>query len=221
MIRTRTQVGIVGAGPAGLLLAQLLRRRGIESVILEQRDRTYVECRIRAGVLEQGTVDLLHEAGAGDRLRLEGQVHNGIEISLDGNRTRIDLKRLSGGKSVTVYGQTEIVKDLIKARLAEGGKIVFEALDAQPHDLDTDTPYVTYRYAGEEHELLCDFIAGCDGFHGICRNSIPKHQLSTYEKIYPYAWLGILTEAPPPNHELIYACHPRGFALYSMRPPTR
>ena len=213
------ELDALAAGPR--LLAQLLRRQGIESVILEQRDRTYVECRIRAGVLEQGTVDLLHEAGVGDRVGSEGQVHEGIEISLAGCRTRIDLKQLSNGKAVTVYGQTEIVKDLINSRIAEGGEIVFEAQEVRPHNLDTNTPSLSYHHAGKKHELVCDFIAGCDGFHGVCRNSIPERDLSTYEKVYPYAWLGILTEAPPPSHELIYACHPRGFALYSMRPPTR
>jgi p-hydroxybenzoate 3-monooxygenase len=217
----RTQVGIVGAGPAGLLLAQLLMRRGIDSVILEQRDRAYVEGRIRAGVLEQGTVDLLGEAGIGERVAAEGQIHGGIEISLDGNRTRVDLKRLTGGKSVTVYGQTEVVKDLIQERLAAGGEIVFEADNVMPVDLETDHPRILYRESGEDRELRCDFIAGCDGFHGVCRSCIPSALLKTYERVYPFAWLGILAEAPPPSDELIYASHPRGFALFSMRPPTR
>ena len=217
----RIQVGIVGAGPAGLLLAQLLMARGIDSVILEQRDRGYVEGRIRAGVLEQGTVGLLGEAGVGARVAAEGQVHGGIEISLAGNRTRIDLENLTGGKAVTVYGQTEVVKDLIQARLAAGGDIVFEATDVTPVDLDTNRPRLLYTNEGEPHELHCDFIAGCDGYHGICRSSLPDSALKLYERSYPYAWLGILAEAPPPSDELIYASHPRGFALFSMRPPTR
>ena len=221
MTTRRTQVGIVGAGPAGLLLAQLLMRRGIDSVILEQRDRGYVEGRIRAGVLEQGTVDLLGEAGVGDRVAATGQVHGGIEISLAGQRSRIDLERLSGGKAVTVYGQTEVVKDLIQARLAAGGEIAFEANDVMPVDLETDHPRLLYTKDGEACELQCDFIAGCDGYHGVCRSRIPEAVLKIYERTYPFAWLGILAEAPPPSHELIYASHPRGFALFSMRPPTR
>ena len=221
MTTPRTQVGIVGAGPAGLLLAQLLMRRGIDSVILEQRDRGYVEGRIRAGVLEQGTVDLLGEAGVGERVAAEGQVHGGIEISLAGRRARIDLARLTDGKAVTVYGQTEVVKDLILARLAAGGEIVFEAEDVMPVDLETDRPRLLFKTAGEARELRCDFIAGCDGYHGVCRSRIPDAALRIYERTYPYAWLGILAEAPPPSHELIYASHPRGFALFSMRPPTR
>jgi p-hydroxybenzoate 3-monooxygenase len=217
----RTQVGIVGAGPAGLLLAQLLMQRGIDSVILEQRDRAYVEGRIRAGVLEQGTVGLLGEAGVGARVTAEGQVHGGIEISLAGNRARIDLERLTGGKAVTVYGQTEVVKDLIQARLTAGGEIVFEAADVMPVDLDTERPRLLYTHEGETRELHCDFIAGCDGYHGVCRASLPDTALKLFERVYPYAWLGILAEAPPPSDELIYASHPEGFALFSMRPPTR
>jgi len=217
----RTQVGIVGAGPAGLLLAQLLMARGIDSVILEQRDRDYVEGRIRAGVLERGTVDLLREAGVGARVAAEGQVHGGIEISLAGRRSRIDLKRLTAGKAVTVYGQTEVVKDLIQARLAAGGEIVFEAGDVTPVDIETNRPRLLYTHQGKTCELHCDFIAGCDGYHGVCRASLPYAALTLYERTYPYAWLGILAEAPPPSEELIYASHPRGFALFSMRPPTR
>ena len=217
----RTQVGIVGAGPAGLLLAQLLARHGIESVVLEQRDRLHVESRIRAGVLETGTVDLLAEAGIGARIAAEGQAHEGIAISLAGNRSRLDLARLTGGRFVTVYGQTEIVKDLIAARLAMGGLIVFEAEAVMPHEFDSDRPRLTYRHQGIDHELLCDFIAGCDGFHGVSRRRVPAAALRVFERSYPFAWLGILAEAPPPSTELIYASHPRGFALYSMRPPTR
>jgi p-hydroxybenzoate 3-monooxygenase len=221
MTTRRTQVGIVGAGPAGLILAQLLMRRGIDSVILEQRDRAYVEGRVRAGVLERGTVDLLGEAGIGERVAAGGQVHGGIEISLAGQRARIDLERLTGGKAVTVYGQTEVVKDLIQARLSAGGEIIFEAENVMPVDLETESPRLIYEAEGETHELHCDFIAGCDGFHGICRSRIPDIALKVYERVYPYAWLGILAEAPPPGRELIYASHPRGFALFSMRPPTR
>jgi p-hydroxybenzoate 3-monooxygenase len=221
MATRRTQVGIVGAGPAGLLLAQLLMQRGIATIVLEQRDRRYVENRIRAGVLEQGTVDLLGEAGVGHRVAVEGQVHGGIEISLNGQRSRIDLARLTGGKAVTVYGQTEVIRDLINARLKAGGEIIFEAEDVTPLDLTGDQPRLSYRHNGEVCELTCDFIAGCDGFHGVCRSQIPKSVLRTYERVYPYAWLGILAEAPSPSHELIYASHPRGFALFSMRPPTR
>lgn len=221
MTTRRTQVGIVGAGPAGLLLAQLLIRRGIDSVILEQRDRAYVEGRIRAGVLEQGTVDLLGEAGLASRVASEGQIHGGIEISLAGNRTRIDLQRLSGGKVVTVYGQSEVVKGLIEARLADGGEIIFEAEDVMPVGLENNRPRLLYKKGGTAHELHCDFIVGCDGFHGVCRSRIPATVLKTYERTYPFAWLGILAEAPPPSDELIYASHPRGFALFSTRPPTR
>jgi p-hydroxybenzoate 3-monooxygenase len=221
MTTRRTQVGIVGAGPAGLLLAQLLMHRGIESVILEQRDRGYVEGRIRAGVLEQGTVDLLGEAGVGAGVAAAGQVHGGIEISLAGRRSRIDLEKLTNGKAVTVYGQTEVVKDLIRARLAAGGDIVFEAENVMPLDLEGERPRLLYEKDGEAQELQCDFIAGCDGYHGVSRSQIPDAALKIYERAYPYAWLGILAEAPPPSHELIYASHPRGFALFSMRPPTR
>ncbi len=217
----RTQVGIVGAGPAGLLLAQLLARRGVESVVLENRSRAHVEGRIRAGVLEPGTVDLLAEAGAGARAAREGQVHAGFEISHDGRRGRIDLAGLTGKPGVVVYGQTEVVKDLVAARLAEGGEIAFEAEDVSPLDIESGRPRIAYRHGGADRMLECDFVAGCDGFHGVCRSRFPDGALRTYERVYPYAWLGILAEAPPPGEELIYASHPRGFALYSMRPPGR
>ncbi len=217
----RTQVGIIGGGPAGLLLSQLLMQRGIESVVLELRDRNYVESRIRAGVLEQGTVQLLCEAGVGQNVKTLGQIHDGIEISLHGQRSRIDLKKLSGGKAVTVYGQTEITKDLITARLKSGGDIKFEVKKTVPLGITSSNPKIRFEYNGENYQLNCDFIAGCDGFHGISRTFIPKNILKTYEKIYPHVWLGILAEAPPPNHELIYTRHPNGFALFSMRPPTR
>lgn len=216
----RTQVGIVGAGPAGLLLSQLLLRHGIETVILERHNRDYVEGRIRAGVLEQGTVDLLIACGCGERMNQEGLVHNGIEISLDGRRHRIDFHALTGGKTVRIYGQTEIVKDLIESRLSANGATLFEALDVRPEDIQSDKPKLRFVHEGEEKELACDFIAGCDGYYGVCRRSFPKGTIKTYERIYPFAWLGILADAPPVSEELIYARHERGFALFSMRSHT-
>jgi p-hydroxybenzoate 3-monooxygenase len=213
---TRTQVAIIGAGPAGLLLSQLLHRAGIEAVVLERRDRAYVEGRIRAGVLEQGTVDLLREAGAAERLDREGLMHRGIEIAVEGHRRPIDFEALIG-RHVVVYGQTEVTKDLIKARLACGAPLVFEAEDAAVHDIAGDRPRVTWRKDGTDHRLACDFIAGCDGFHGVCRASLPAGALAVYEQAYPFAWLGILAEAPPAAEDLIYARHSRGFALFSMR----
>lgn len=213
----RTQVGIVGCGPAGLLLSQLLHVNGIDSVILERKDRDYVEGRIRAGVLEQGTVDLLRAAGVAERLDREGLVHGGIEIAGAGERRRIPLSDLTGGKVVTIYGQTEVTKDLIAARLAAGGEIVFEAEDVRPLDYDTDAPRLTYRKDGETVELACDFIAGCDGFHGVCRASLPGDAIRTLERVYPFGWLGVLAKAPPASDELIYAHHDNGFALFSMR----
>lgn len=218
---TRTQVGIVGGGPAGLLLSQLLHRQGIDTVILERRGRAYVEGRIRAGVLEQGTVDLLHEAGVGERLAREGLVHHGFDIAIDGARHRIDLSGPTSGKSVTVYGQTEVTKDLIAARLETGAPLVFEAEDVTPLDFDSETPRLRYTKDGVRHELVCNVIAGCDGYHGVCRPSIPTDVLRVYERVYPFGWLGILAEVPPVSDELIYANHPDGFALASMRSPTR
>ena len=216
----RTQVGIVGAGPAGLFLAHLLAREGIESGIVEARDRAYVEGRIRAGVLEQGTADLMAETGVGERMQREGLVHYGIELRFDGRGRRIDFADLTGGKGVTVYGQHEVVKDLIAARLAAGGEIVFEADDVSLQDFEGDgPPCIRFMKDGVAQELACDFIAGCDGFHGVCRPRIPDGILATYERGYPFAWLGILAQAPPSSHELIYANHARGFALYSMRSP--
>jgi p-hydroxybenzoate 3-monooxygenase len=215
----RTQVGIVGAGPAGLLLAQLLHLQGIETVVLERRSREYVEGRIRAGVLEQGTVDLLNEANVGERLRRVGLVHEGIALSFGGSRHRIDFRALTG-RAVTVYGQTEVTKDLISARLAAGGKILFEAADVSVHDFDRDRPKIRYRKDGKSHELKCDFIGGCDGFHGVCRPSVPRDALTTYERVYPFAWLGILSRTRPVSDELIYCHSERGFALFSMRSPT-
>ena len=219
MIRKRTQVGIVGAGPAGLLLGHLLHRLGVDSVILESKSRAYIEQRVRAGVLEQGSVDLLIAAGVGERLRREGLLHHGIELRFGGAGHRIELTKLSGGRSITVYGQQEVVKDLIKARLAAGGELIFEVESVTLHDIESSSPRILFRSNGEEVELCCDVIAGCDGFHGVCRPSIPADVLSVFERTYPFAWLGILVEAPPTREELIYAYHERGFALYSMRSP--
>jgi p-hydroxybenzoate 3-monooxygenase len=214
-----TQVAIVGAGPAGLLLAHLLALRGIESVVLEARDRAYVEARVRAGVLEQGTVDLLSEAGVADRLHEEGLVHRGLELRFDGQGHRIDLSELTGGRAITVYGQQEVVKDLIAARLDAGGELLFEVDDVTLHDLEGETPMVRFRHEGSEHELRCAVVAGCDGFHGVCRDAIPAGTLSVFEREYPFAWLGILAEVAPSSEELIYCYHERGFALHSMRSP--
>ncbi|BBK33720.1 p-hydroxybenzoate 3-monooxygenase [Stella humosa] len=216
----RTQVGIVGAGPAGLILAHLLRRAGIDSVVLEARSRPHVESRIRAGVLEQGTVDLIAAAGLGARMQREGLVHHGIELRFAGRRHRIDLHGLSGGRAITVYGQHELVKDLIAARLADGDPIRFGVEDVRPEAIDSARPRLRFRQDGAEHVLECDFIAGCDGFHGVCRGAIPAGALTIHERHYPFAWLGILAEAPPVSEELIYAGHARGFALFSMRSPT-
>lgn len=213
----RTQVGIVGAGPAGLLLAHLLHLEGIDSVILEARSRSYIEERVRAGVIEQGAADLLRASGLGERMDREGLVHKGIELRFSGEGHRIDLSGLTGGKVVTVYGQQELVKDMVAARLATGRPLVFEAEDVTPMDIDGPHPRLTWRKDGETHELHCDVIAGCDGFHGVCRTVIPQDRLTYYERIYPFAWLGILAEAPPVSDELIYAHHPDGFALFTLR----
>ena len=215
----RTQVGIVGAGPAGLTLAQLLHREGIESVVLEDRSREYVEQRIRAGVLEQGTVDLLVAAGVGDRLRREGLVHHGIELQFDGERHRIPLSDLTGGRTIVIYGQTEVVKDLVRARLEADLPLLFEAADVTVSDLDSERPRISFTHASRAHELECDVIAGCDGFHGVCRPSIPAGVLREYSREYPFGWLGILAAVAPSNDELIYAHHERGFALLSLRSP--
>jgi p-hydroxybenzoate 3-monooxygenase len=212
----RTQVGIVGAGPAGLVLAQLLHLRGIDSVVLESRSREYVESRIRAGVLEQGTVDLLVEMGVGERLRREGLVHEGIELQFGGERHRIHFTELTGGRSITVYGQQEVVKDLIAARLETGRPLLFEA---EVVGVDPERALVRYAHEGAEQTLGCELVAGCDGFHGVCRDSIPSGVLREASREYPFGWLGILAEAPPSNEELIYAYHDRGFALHSMRSP--
>jgi len=214
----RTQVGIVGAGPAGLILSHLLHLEGIDSVVLEVHTRKYIEERVRAGVLEQGTVELLTEMGVGERLKREGLVHHGVEFRFQGQPHHIDFQALVG-RSITIYAQQEVVKDLVAARLATGAQIVFEATDVTVDDLTSKSPKIRYRQDGVEHELVCDFIAGCDGFHGVCRPTIPANCLTKYERTYPFAWLGILAEAPPSSQELIYANHELGFALLSMRSP--
>ena len=217
----RTQVGIVGAGPAGLLLAHLLHLQGIESVVLEARDRAYVQQRVRAGVLEQNTVDLLRAAGVAERLDREGIVHHGIELRFDGEGHRIAMSDLTGGRAIWIYGQQEVVKDLIAAREATGAPLHFEVSDVGVHDVDGDAPFITYTSVdGEDVRLDCDVVAGCDGFHGICRPAIGADRLRVAEREYPFGWLGILAEAEPTTDELIYAWHERGFALYSMRSPT-
>lgn len=215
----RTQLGIVGAGPAGLVLSHLLDAQGIESVILEARSREYVEQRVRAGVLEQGTVDLLRQMGLADRLDREGIAHHGIEIRFEGKRHRIALTDLTGGRSIWIYGQQELVKDLIKARLDRGRSIEFEVEDVHLEGIDTDTPSIRYTKDGGEKQLECNVVAGCDGFHGVSRESIPDGILREYHHDYPFAWLGILAAVAPSTEELIYARHERGFALHSLRTP--
>jgi len=216
----RTQVVIIGSGPSGLLLGQLLANSGIDNIILERVDRDYVLGRVRAGVLEQGMVDLLDEAGVGARMHAEGLPHEGISLAFDNRLHRIDLHGLTG-KRVMVYGQTEVTHDLMDKRVASGLTTVYEAKNVQPHDFDTSSPYVTYEKDGVTHRIDCDFIAGCDGFHGVSRKSVPQDAVRTYERAYPFGWLGILAEVPPADHELIYANHPRGFALCSMRSEHR
>ena len=213
----RTQVGIVGAGPAGLTLARLLEVAGIESVVLENRSREHVEQRIRAGVLEQGTVDLLTEAGVGDRLHREGLVHHGIELQFDGERHRVPLSELTGGRTIVIYGQTEVVKDLIRARVSSGAPLHFEVDEVSVHEFESERPTIRFVYEGRSDELECDVVAGCDGFHGVCRESIPEGVLTTFSREYPYGWLGILAAVAPSNDELVYAHHERGFALLSLR----
>jgi len=215
---TRTQVGIVGAGPAGLTLAHLLHLEGIDSVVIENRSREYVEARIRAGVLEQGTADLLTEAGVGERMQREGIVHNGIELQFDGERHRISFDELTG-KAIVIYGQTEVVKDLIEARLDSGRPLLFEVEDVAVADLETERPRLTFRHDGAAQALECDVIAGCDGFHGVCRPSIPAGVLSEFSREYAFGWLGILAAVAPSIGELVYSAHERGFSLLSLRTP--
>jgi p-hydroxybenzoate 3-monooxygenase len=215
----RTQIGIVGAGPAGLLLSHLLHLDGIDSVVIESRSRQEIEATIRAGVLEQGTVDLLNRTGVGERMQREGFVHHGIYLRFGGRSHRIDFPSLTGGRSIMVYAQHEVIKDLVAARLAAGGKILFEVKDAAVYDLDTREPKVRFHHEGKLVELECDFIAGCDGFHGITRPSIPSRARREFTRVYPFGWFGILVEAPPSTDELIYAHHDRGFALVSTRSP--
>ena len=221
----RTQVAIIGAGPSGLLLGQLLSRAGIDNVIIERQSPDYVLGRIRAGVLEQVCVDLLDEAGVGERMHREGLVHGGFEMLFRGRRHRIDMHGLTGGKSVMVYGQTEVTRDLMDARAAAGLPTVYSASNVSVHDFDTPHPVVRYETDGPQgtvsHQLDCDFIAGCDGFHGVCRASVPRGAITEYEKVYPFGWLGVLADVPPVSHELIYANTERGFALCSMRSTTR
>jgi p-hydroxybenzoate 3-monooxygenase len=215
----RTQVAIVGAGPAGLLLGALLHRHGVSSVILEGRSRAYIEARIRAGVLEQGTMEVLREAGVGERMDREGLVHGGIYLRFAGSSHHIPFTELTGGQSVMIYGQTEVVKDLVKHRLGTGEPLWFESRAVSVEGLEGDEPVVRYQHQGQEYDLHCDIVAGCDGSHGVCREAIPADTLRVWEREYPFAWLGILAEVPPSTDELIYAQHDQGFALHSMRSP--
>jgi p-hydroxybenzoate 3-monooxygenase len=223
-----TQVGIIGAGPAGLLLSHLLHLQGIESIVIEARSRQYVEDRVRAGVLEQGTVELMIQTGVGERLKHEGLTHHGVELRFNGRSHRINFKELVDGKAVYVYGQNHVVADLADARIAAGGRIFYDAHDASIGDFSDTTlgphpsllPKIRFISEGEPHELHCDFIAGCDGFHGVCRPSIPENALNIYDRVYPFGWLGILAETPPSTEEIAYTYHERGFALLSMRSPT-
>jgi p-hydroxybenzoate 3-monooxygenase len=217
----RTQVAIIGAGPSGLLLGQILSRAGISTLILERQSADHVLGRIRAGVLEQGTIDLLEAAGVGQRLQRQGLVHGGFELLFKGARHRIDLQALTGGRQVMVYGQTELTRDLMEARAAAGQPSVYQASELTIHDFDGQQPRVRYVSQGRQHELACDFIAGCDGFHGVCRASVPRGAITEYEKVYPFGWLGLLADVPPVSPELIYANTERGFALCSMRSTSR
>ncbi|WP_458097432.1 4-hydroxybenzoate 3-monooxygenase [Roseomonas sp. WA12] len=217
----RTQVAVIGAGPAGLLLSQLLHRADIDCIVLERKSQAHVESRIRAGVLEQGTVNLLERAGVADRLRREGLPHHGIQLALDGELFRIDLHALTGGRFVTVYGQTEVTQDLVRTHQSRGAALVFEAEDVALHDITTAHPSVTYHQAGTEHRIACDYIAACDGYHGVGRASIPADVLRVFERVYPFGWLGILADVPPCDEELIYSNHASGFALASMRSHRR
>jgi p-hydroxybenzoate 3-monooxygenase len=214
----RTQVGIVGAGPAGLMLSHLLHREGIDSIVLENRSRDYIESRIRAGLIEQWASDLLVETGVGVRMQREAMFHDGVYFAFGGTLHHISFRDLVG-KGVTIYGQQEVVKDLVARRLADGGRILFEVADVSVHDLTGERPRLRFRHGGVDQELACDFIGGCDGFHGVCRPSIPASVLTVHDREYPFGWVGILSESPPPERELIYAYHERGFALYTMRSP--
>jgi p-hydroxybenzoate 3-monooxygenase len=218
-MRIDTQIGIIGAGPAGLLLSQLLAKQGVESCVIESRTREYCETRVRAGVLECGTVELLKEADAAERLEREGLQHQGVYLRVRGRDHHINFPELTGGKTITVYAQQEVVKDLITVGLAAGRKIIFEAEDASLHKIEESEPYIRFTKDGESHEIHCRFIAGCDGFHGISRHSIPEGVLEIFDKTYPFAWLGILARVAPSSEELVYASHERGFALLSMRTP--
>jgi len=211
----RTQVAIIGAGPSGLLLGQLLDKAGIDAVILERQTGDHVLRRIRAGILEQVCIDLLDEAGVGARMHREGLVHGGFEMLYNGERHRVDMNRLTGGKNVMVYGQTELTRDLMEARVEAGLSTVYQALNVAVHDFDTRRPRVSYEQDGEKLEIECDFIAGCDGFHGVCRASAPRRAIREFEKVYPFGWLGLLSDTPPVHDELIYINSPRGFALCS------
>ena len=217
----RTQVAIIGAGPSGLLLGQLLHKAGIDAIVLERQTGDYVLGRIRAGILEQVTIDLLDEAGVGGRMHKEGLPHHGFDMLFGGQRHRIDMTTLTSGKQVMVYGQTELTRDLMDARVAAGLPTVYEAGNVTVHDFDTTRPRVRYEKDGQTHEIECDFIAGCDGFHGVCRASVPRGAIHEYEKVYPFGWLGLLSDTPPVHEELIYANSSRGFALCSMRSQTR
>jgi p-hydroxybenzoate 3-monooxygenase len=220
MPTTSTQVGIVGAGPAGLMLGHLLHLAGIDSVIVENRTEGHVVERVRAGVLEQGSVDLMHDTGVGERLQREGMRHEGIHLRFDGKRHRINMAELTGGRAITIYGQNEVVKDLIAVRRASGRPLYFEASDVAVHDVDTRTPRLSFVHDGDAHHVTCSIVAGCDGFHGVCRSSIPAVHIDVYEREYPFAWLGILAHAAPASDELVYSLSERGFALFSMRSTT-
>ncbi|MCA0424946.1 MAG: 4-hydroxybenzoate 3-monooxygenase [Proteobacteria bacterium] len=217
----KTKVAIIGAGPSGLLLGQLLTRAGIDNIIIDNKPKEYILGRIRAGVLEQGAVAMLEEAGVAEKMRREGLVHEGFDISFDGQSHRMNLEKYSGGKTVMVYGQTEVTRDLMEAREKAGAITVYAAEKVKVHDFDRSRPYVTFHHVGRDVRLDCDFIAGCDGFHGVCRASVPKGAITNYERVYPFGWLGLLADVPPVHHELIYAHHERGFALCSQRSLTR
>lgn len=217
----KTKIAIVGAGPSGLLLGQLLHKAGIDNIIIERQTPEYILGRIRAGVLEQGTADLLREAGVSERMEKEGLIHDGFELAIGGRLEHIDLKGLTGGKTVVVYGQTEVTRDLMNARKACGAQTIYQADNVAIHDMKSAAPYITYEKDGVEKRIDCDYIAGCDGYHGVSRKSIPADVLTEYERVYPFGWLGVLADTPPVHDELIYAQHERGFALCSMRSATR